>query len=99
MEILVMTEEQAVPEEEVQEPSGDGRIVVIMSGDGPVPTYVDFVKVTPFHLIAIGEWLSLKGRQLIAMAENAEIEAKGVPNILVPSMDEQAIQDILGVKK
>lgn len=95
-------EEKPTPEEQAQEAPEvpeDGRIVVIMKGDGPVPTYVDFVKVTPFHLVAIGEWLSLKGRQLIAMAENAEIESRGQPNILVPSMDEQAVQEILGVKK
>lgn len=93
-----MTEDQATPEEQEQEPQ-DGRIVIVMSGDGPVPTYVDFQKVTPFHMIAIGEWLSLKGRQLIAMAENAEIESRGQTQIVVPSVGEEMVQEILGVSK
>lgn len=91
-----MTEEQATPEANQPE---DARIVVVMRGDSPVPIYVDFVKVTPFHMIAIGEWLSLKGRQLIAMAENAEMTANQKPIIAVPSMSEDMIQDILGVNK
>ena len=57
------------------------------------------VKVTPFHMIAIGEWLSLKGRQLIAMAENAEIESRGKTQIVVPSVGEEMVQEILGVSK
>ena len=94
-----MTEEdKAAPEEQEQEPL-DGRIVIVMSGDGPVPTYVDFQKVTPFHMIAIGEWLSLKGRQLIAMAESAEIESRGQPQIVVPSVGDEMVQEILGVSK
>lgn len=93
-----MTEDQATPEASEEQEPQDGRIVVIMRGDGPVPTYVDFVKVTPFHMIAIGEWLSLKGRQLIAMAENAELKGP-TPQIAVPSMSEDMIQEILGVDK
>jgi len=77
----------------------DARIVVVMKGDSPVPMYVDFVKVTPFHMIAIGEWLSLKGRQLIAMAEQQEITQQKRPQIAVPSMSEEMIQEILGVDK
>ncbi len=92
-----MSEEQTTPEAPVQELQ-DGKIVIIMRGDGPVPTYADFQKVTPFHMIAIGEWLSLKGRQLIAMAENAELNAPQ-SKIAVPGMSEETVQDILGVNK
>ena len=94
-----MTEEDTIAEsqeEEVQPDPPMSKIVVYMEGDSPVPTYIDFVRVTPFHLIAIGEWLSLKGRQMIATSESAEMANSG---IVTPKMDDSALQEILKVKR
>lgn len=86
----------AESQEEVQSEVPMSKIVVYMEGDSPVPAYIDFVKVTPFHLIAIGEWLSLKGRQMIAMSESAEAAASGIQ---IPHMDTEEVQEILKVKR
>jgi hypothetical protein len=99
MEILVMTDIEdtnAEPQEEVQAEVPMAKIVVYMEGDSPVPAYIDFVRVTPFHLIAIGEWLSLKGRQMIALSEGAEVAASGIQ---VPNLDSEEVQEILKVKR
>lgn len=80
---------------EAPEPQ-DSRIVVILDGQTPMPKYIDFQKITPFHLVAIGEWLALKGRQMIVAAENAEVAAG---NIQVPGMDEELTKQVLGMGK
>lgn len=89
-----MSEDPQAPTEETekQEPE-NAKIVIICEGNSPVPMYIDFVKITPFHLLALGEWLSLKGRQMIALAESAERN----PGIVLPSMDEEMTKRILGV--
>jgi hypothetical protein len=95
MEALVMTEDpKAQEEQQPEQPEEEfAKIVIYLMGDTPVPQYVDFQRITPFHMIAIGEWLSLKGRQMIAMAENAEKN----PGIIVPKMDEDMIKRVVGV--
>ena len=95
-----MTEEEQqtdpqVPAEPQEGDETNGRIVVVMQGESPIPIYVDFDNVSPFHFLAIGEWLSLKGRQMIAMAENAE----RAPCIATPDMSEEMLRRIVGVGK
>lgn len=83
----------------VQEASEDARIVVVCDGNSPVPKYVDFNAISPFHLIAIGEWLALKGRQMIALAEQAELSAGKESGIVVPGIDPDTVAQILGISK
>lgn len=88
-----MTEGE-IPGMEVKEPDEkDSRIVVFMEGQTSTPKYVDFHKVSPFQLIAIGEWLSLKGKQMIAVTEQGEADS----GLIVPQMGGQLMKDILEV--
>jgi len=77
----------------------DARIVVVCDGNSPIPKFVDFNAVSPFHLIAIGEWLSLKGRQMIVMAEQAELSTGKDSGIVVPGVDPDTVAQILGISK
>jgi len=91
-----MTEEPKGPEQFQPNPE-DTRIIVILERDTSVPKYVDFRGINPFQMIAIGEWLALKGRQMVLLAEAGETAAG---NIAVPSLQDQDIlQQILKVKK
>ena len=91
-----MTEDPNVKPDEVQMAADDSRIVVVLDGATPVPKYVDFAGITPFHLLAIGEWLSLKGRQLIAA-----VEANAGSNMGLSSLDmnSDVVKEILGLSK
>lgn len=85
-----------IPEPEQEAPSeNDSRIVVIMDGQTSTPKYVDFSQVSPFQMIAIGEWLSLKGRQIVALSEQAGADT---PGIITPQIDQQLISSMLEVK-
>jgi len=96
MEVLVMSNDEQFIEEQGQD---DARIAVILDGNSPVPKYIDFYKVTPFHLVAIGEWLALKGRQMIAMSEQAEAQRTGTdPRILVPGISPETVEKILNAE-
>lgn len=75
---------------EVFEPDPeDTRIIVILERDTSIPKYVDWRGVNPFQLIAIGEWLALKGRQMVLAAEARE--AGNVPGIAVPTRQDQEV--------
>jgi hypothetical protein len=52
----------------------DSRITILLIGQTSMPKAIDFYKVNPFQLLAIGEWLALKGKQMIAASENMEVE-------------------------
>jgi hypothetical protein len=50
----------------------DTRIVVILDGNSATPKAIDFYRATPFQLLAVGEWLLLKAKQMITQAEAME---------------------------
>lgn len=53
----------------------DSRITILLVGQTSMPKAIDFYKINAFQLLAIGEWLALKGKQMIAASESAEVEA------------------------
>lgn len=55
-----------------QPTSEDTRISVILDGNSATPKAVDFYRATPFQLMAVGEWLLLKAKQMITQAEMME---------------------------
>lgn len=60
---------------EVMPPQDDDtRISVILDGRSATPKAVDFYKATPFQMMAIGEWLLLKAKQMITAAEQEEFK-------------------------
>ena len=82
------TEESKSPEEFTPDPE-DTRIIVILERDTSIPKYVDWRGVNPFQLIAIGEWLALKGRQMVLAAEARE--AGSATGIVVPTRQDQEV--------
>lgn len=52
--------------------SEDTRISIILDGNSATPKAIDFYRATPFQMLAVGEWLLLKAKQMITQAEMAE---------------------------
>lgn len=91
------------PKEESKDPEAfepnpeDTRIIVILERDTSIPKYVDWRGVNPFQLVAIGEWMALKGRQMILEAESRQ--AGNMPGIVVPTrQDQEVLSKILRTK-
>ncbi len=76
MEVLVSENPDPTPAAPapapIQTTSEDTRISVILDGSSATPKAVDFYRATPFQMMAIGEWLLLKAKQMITQAEMME---------------------------
>lgn len=81
-----MTDQPELPVPEASPPaeSEDSRITVVLVGQTSMPKAIDFYKVNAFQLLAIGEWLALKGKQMIAASEEAESQIQ-VPKLATPA--------------
>lgn len=73
----------------------DSRITILLAGQTSMPKAIDFYKINAFQLLAIGEWLALKGKQMIAASESAEVESQ----IMRGSIETPAVQQILRAPK
>lgn len=81
------------PEMPPTEPE-DSRITILLVGQTSMPKAIDFHRVNAFQLLAIGEWLALKGKQMIAASEEAETGQIQIPRLATP-----APQEILRARK